>query len=43
MYNLIRNYGDRIDVLNFDSIYEEIRAINSNEHIASDEKFMMTN
>lgn len=43
MYTIIENYSDRIDVLNFDNIYEEIRVINANQIINDDEKFLMTN
>lgn len=33
LYTIIQNYSDRIDVLNFDEIYEEIRVINANQII----------
>lgn len=27
---IVERYGDRIDVIDFDAVYEEIRAINAN-------------
>lgn len=30
MYGILENYSDRIEILNFDTIYEDIKAINAN-------------
>lgn len=43
LYGIVERYADRIDVINFDTAYEEIRAINADYVIDPDQKFMMTN
>ena len=40
---IVEKYGDRIQVINFDNIYQEIRTINADYVLDEDEKFMMTN
>lgn len=40
---ILEKYPDRIQVVNFDMLYEHIRAINANEIIDSEQKFLMTN
>lgn len=43
MYGILENYSDRIEILNFDIIYEDIKAINANQIIEHEENFIMTN
>ena len=40
LYHILEEYPERIDSLNFDQIYEEIRYI-TDEHL--DEEYVMTN
>lgn len=43
LYGIMDRYADRIDLINFDAVYEEVRAINADEIIDGEQKFMMTN
>ncbi len=43
MEAIVEKYGDRVQVINFDNIYQEIRTINADYVLDEDEKFMMTN
>lgn len=43
LYGIVQRYQDRINVINFDMVYEEIRAIKADYVIDPEEKFMMTN
>lgn len=36
LYGIVERYADRIDVINFDTAYEEIRAINADYVIDPD-------
>ena len=43
LYGIVQRYDDRINLINFDTVYEEIRAIKADYVIDPEEKFMMTN
>lgn len=46
MYWIMENYSDRLDVINFDEIYQESRVINADYIIDgsnADQKYFMTN